>query len=139
MTLTTGLATEAPRRAAIGIAGFSALSAVVGGITLLLGVLPIPIELLRGSVFTSFAVPALILTLVIGGTQAVAFVTVLTCRSSGAVWSAVAGFGLIIWIMVETVILRGFSVLQGIYFVAGVGQVAVVLLMLGIVRRPVSP
>lgn len=128
-----------PRRAAIAIAGFSCLSAVVGGVTLFLGVLPIPLALLRGSAFTSFAVPALILTLVIGGTQAVALFALLTRRVSGAFWSAVAGFGLIIWILVETVILRGFSVLQGIYFLAGVAQVAVVLLMLGILRRPVSP
>ncbi len=40
---------------------------------------------------------------------------------------------LIIWILVETVVIQGFSWLQGIYFTTGVAELALVLAALGIV------
>jgi hypothetical protein len=54
-------------------------------------------------------------------------------RPSSLPWSAVAGFAMIIWILVETVIVGGFSLLQGLYFIVGVAELVLVLALLGIV------
>ena len=83
--------------------------------------------------FTSFFLPALILLVVIGGTHVLAAVLLLRRRGSSLRWTAVAGFAMIIWILVETVVIYGFSWLQGIYFTTGVAEVALVLALLGIV------
>ena len=92
-----------------------------------------PVSLLEGSPFPSFAGPALILAVVIGGTLTLAAVLLLRHRVSSLLWSAVAGFSMVIWIMAETVIIRGFSWLQGLYFTAGIAELALVFGLLGIV------
>lgn len=48
--------------------------------------------------------------------------------------TAVAGFGLLIWIFVQMMFIP-FSPLQAIYFAAGLAEVGFVLLGLGLVRR----
>ena len=95
--------------------------------------LGMPASLLDRSPFSSFIVPALILFVAIGGTHALAAVLLLRRRASSLLWAAVAGFAMIIWILVETVIIQGFSWLQGIYFTTGVAELVLVLAALGIV------
>ncbi|MGK9147791.1 pyridoxamine 5'-phosphate oxidase family protein [Plantibacter flavus] len=122
---------------------FNVLSAVVGGVAMLLtNGLGMPTSFLAGGPFTGFLVPALILVLVVGGTQTAAAVLLLARREAALVWTAVAGFGLVIWIVVETAMIRGFSWLQLVYFTTGVLQVILVVALLGAVawlpRRPLS-
>lgn len=122
---------------------FNALSAVAGGIAILAtGGLGMPADFLATSPFASFTVPALILLLVVGGTQALAGVLLIIRRESGLLWAAVAGFGILIWIFVETGLIRGWSWLQALYFVTGTAQLVLVFAMLGIVswlpRVPLS-
>lgn len=127
----------------IGLAMFSAVSAVGGAIGLLLpGSLGVPLFVLDGSVFTDFVAPALILGIVVGGTQVAASVAELRRAPLAPFWSAFAGFTMAIFIFVELAIMRGFSILHGIYFTTGLAQIALVVALLGVlpglVRMPRS-
>ncbi len=120
----------------IALLGFSAVSAVGGSVAMLAtDGMGMPRAMLRGSPFDSFVGPAVILFIVVGGTQLAAVIHLVARRRSALLWSAVAGFGLTIWIIVETVMIGGFSVLQAIYVAAGLLEIALVLALLGIVHR----
>lgn len=119
--------------ALIVVSVFSALSAVAGGVAVIPNWIGLPPSMLDGSPFDSYVVPGLVLLLVVGGTQVVATVQLFMRRPSALLWAAVAGFAMIIWIVVETAIIRGFSVLQGIYLGTGIAQVALVVALLGVV------
>lgn len=113
---------------------FSALSSIVSGIALLAtGGLGMPVTFLETSPFASFTVPGLILVIVVGGSQALATGLLLARRESALLWSAVAGFGMLIWIFTEILLIREASGLQVLYFVTGTLQLVLVLALLGIV------
>ena len=113
---------------------FNGVSAAGGAIAMLFtDGLGMPASLLDRSPFSSFIVPAPILLVAIGGTHALAAVLLVRRRGSSILWAAVAGFAMIIWIPVETVVIHGFSWLQGIYFTTGVAELALVLAAMGIV------
>ncbi|MEA5455170.1 hypothetical protein SPF06_10600 [Sinomonas sp. JGH33] len=121
-------------RLAIAVAGFNALSAIGGGAgALLTDGLGAPRSILDSTPFRSFVLPALILLVVVGGTQTVAAVQLVRRAPSSLLWSAVAGFGMIIWITTEVMMILGFSWLQVLYFAAGVLQLALTFALLGIV------
>jgi len=135
---------RAVRWALVVVSAFNALSAIGGGTAILAtGGLGMPLSMLSSGPFSSFTGPGLILLIVIGGTQTVAAVLLLHRRPSALAWAAVAGFGMIIWIFVETGIIAGMSWLQVLYFATGVLQLALVLALLGVVgwlpRREVAP
>ncbi|WP_309615122.1 hypothetical protein [Salinibacterium sp.] len=130
----TSTLTTITARSLAAVLIFSAASAVGGAVALwFTRGLGMPLSLLEGSPFPSFAGPALILAVIIGGTHTLAAILVLRHRVSSLLWSAVAGFSVVIWIMVETVIIHGFSWLQGLYFTAGIAELALVFGLLGIV------
>lgn len=115
---------------------FNALSALAGGIAIIAtNGLGMPVSMLRSGPFDSFLVPGFILIVVVGGTQTTAALLLVARAESSLIWSAVAGFGMIIWIFVETGIIGGSSWLQVLYFVTGTAQLALVLALLGILRR----
>jgi hypothetical protein len=102
---------------------FNAVSAIGGGIALATGTLPVPMSLLRNTPFDSYLVPGLFLGLVVGGSSAMAFVA--RRRSATRLrLSAAAGLIMVGWIVGETILIEGFSVLQGLYLAAGVMVVA---------------
>jgi hypothetical protein len=116
------------------VAGFNAVSAVGGAVAIFLtDGLGMPKSFLTGSPFDSFFVPALILLVIVGGSQVLAALLLLLRRSSSLVWTAFAGFTMVTWILVETVIIRGFGVLQALYYLSGVVELVLVLALLGIV------
>ncbi|GAA2072029.1 hypothetical protein [Microbacterium hatanonis] len=118
----------------IALALFQALTAIVGGIVILAtDGMGMPGSFLVDGPFRSFVWPGLILLVVVGGTQAVAATLLLMRRESGLLWSAVAGFGMLIWIFVETGVIRGTSWLQFLYFTTGTVQLVLVLALLGVV------
>lgn len=127
-------------RVMLGVGIFNALSAVIGGVLLVIGGLVggsggmgIPVSVLNGTAFASFLWPGVILLIVVGGTQVLAVVLQLTRAEWAPFAGAVAGFGLAIWVFVEVALLPGFSFLQGIYFGTAVAQLSLLSVWLGVV------
>ena len=112
----------------------NAASAVGGAVAIFLtNGLGMPLSMLDGSPFTSFLVPGLILLVVVGGTQTLAAVLQIRRRRASLVWMAFAGFTMIIWILVETIVIQGFGLLQAFYFATGAVQIILTLALLGLV------
>ena len=113
--------------------GFGVLSAIAGAVLAIVAHgAGVPIAYLANSPFSSYLVPGLILGLIVGGTQLAAAVALWTKRRTGLLLSAVAGFGMIIWIFVELAIIGKYSWLQTIYFSLGVTELIGVFALLGI-------
>lgn len=140
MTTSTGY--SAPRGLRITlltVTGFNLASAIAGGIALAAGWMAaagLPTTLLEGSLFTSYLWPGIILGVVVGGTQLAALIAYVVRLEVAWGLFAVAGFGLMIWIFIETGIIRGQSALQIGYFGTGLLQCVLVLLVLGVWPRP---
>jgi hypothetical protein len=121
-------------RSLIVVSLFHALSAVGGGIGMVVADgLSMPKSLLADSPFSTFLLPGLILAIVVGGTQTVASVRLLRRRPSALLWSAVAGFGMVIWIIAEIGFLQALTWAQMVYVVSGLLQLVLVFSLLGIV------
>lgn len=113
---------------------FNALSALGGGIGMVIADgLSMPRSLLADTPFTTFTVPGLILALVVGGTQAAAAWQLLTRRGSALLWSAVAGFGMLIWIVAEVGFIHALVWAHLVYTATGLVQLVLVFALLGIV------
>jgi hypothetical protein len=119
---------------------FGALSAAVGAVlAIAANGAGVPLESLENSPFTSFFMPGLILGVVVGGTQFAAAFALLAKRGIALLLSAVAGFGMLIWIFVELALIQQFSWLQAAYFMLGALELVLVLALLGIVPALVNP
>ncbi len=125
---------------------FMALSAIGGGVALIVGALEpdlalgIPTSYLGGSPFDSYLVPGVILAVVLGGVNLWAFVLLLGRRPFALFAGAIAAFDGLIWIVVELVWIP-FGVLHAIYFTVPLVQAGFVMLALGLGswRRGRSP
>jgi hypothetical protein len=117
----------------VGVSLFHCLSAVGGGIGMVVADgLSMPKSLLADSPVSTFLLPGLILALVVGGTQTLAFVRLLQRRQSALLWSAVAGFGMVIWIIAEIGFIHSLMWAQLIYVISGLLQLLLVFSLLGI-------
>lgn len=102
-----------------GLLLFNGIGAVGGGIALMTGNIGLPLRLLDGTPFSDYAIPAWILTLVVGGTSLGA-AWLLTRRSAWAgAASMVAGSALLGWIVTEFVLIPEGWMLQLPYFLIG--------------------
>lgn len=99
----------------------------------------VPVAYLTNSPFSSYVVPGLILGVVVGGTQLAAAIALLARRRTALLFSAVAGFGMLIWIFVELAIIRQYSWLQAAYFILGGLELILVLALLGVIPALVVP
>jgi len=130
---------HATRNTLLAVEAFVALTAFAGGIALMLGalipdlsvVITPPAEFLENSPFSSYLVPGMVLALVLGGVHAIAFVLLLRRRPSALFAAATAGYGALIWIFVQMMVIP-FSFLQAVYFMAGAVELGLVLLFLGL-------
>lgn len=121
------------------LTAFVAVTAFLGGLALTLGalvpsmatVLSPPPDYLIGTPFTSYLLPGLALALVVGGSHAVAFMLLLRRHPRADLLTSVAAFGVIIWIFIQMIYIP-FSVLQAVYFAAGLAEVGLVMLRLGL-------
>lgn len=121
-------------RALIVLSVFSGLSAVGGGVGMMVADgLSMPKSFLADSPFSTYLVPGLILCVAVGGPQVLAAVLLIAKRESALLWSAVAGFGMLIWILVEIGVIHEFGWAQTVYVVAGLLQLVLVFALLGIV------
>jgi hypothetical protein len=113
---------------------FGALSAAAGAVlAIAANGAGVPVEYLANSPFPSYAVPGVILGVVVGGTQLAAAIALLRKQRSALLLSAIAGFGMLIWIFAELAIIRQYSWLQTAYFALGTMELILVLALLGIV------
>jgi hypothetical protein len=119
---------------------FAAVSAIVGAVGLLAGFMDIPSSVLRTTPFADFAIPALLLGVVVGGSALVAAVIAVVeplvrieplqiaqfeSLGIGALASAVAGCIMVGWMTVELEMIGLGSWLQPTYLAVG-------LLMIGL-------
>jgi len=117
----------------VSVAIFNALSAIGGGIGMIVAEgLSMPKSMLADTPFTTFTIPGLILLVVVGGTQLSAVVLLFARRESALLWSAVAGFGMLIWIISEIGFIHAFTWAQTIYVVSGLVQLILVFVLLGV-------
>ena len=117
------------------VAFLMGISAVLGGSALIItDGLGIPLEKLEGSIFSSFFWPAVILIVIVGGTQLVATLAYAFKKTVAPELLAVAGFGMMIWIFTEVYIMGHGQLLQASYFFLGISQVV----MAGLWVRQIS-
>ena len=114
----------AMRRTVVGLHLFNAVSAVGGGVALVAGGLGVPTTLLRHTPFESFVVPGIFLAVVIGGSATIGATALLAHWRRALVISGAAGAVMVGWIAGETVLVEGFSWLQGLYLLTGAVAVA---------------
>lgn len=114
--------------ASVAVALFAAVSAFVGAIGLIVGYMHIPLSVLRGTPFTDFTVPALLLGIVVGGSALAAAaivvfgprrLTVLGPLSFDAFALAVAGCIMVGWMAIEVGLIGLDIWVQVLYFVVG--------------------
>lgn len=135
---------QATRITLLAVEAFVAVTAFAGGLALMMGaivpdlssVITPPGEYLEGSPFSSYLVPGLLLALVLGGVNAIAFVLLLRRRPSAWFAATAAGYASLIWIFVQMMVIP-FSILQAVYFTAGAIELGLVMLHLGLlpIRR----
>ncbi len=110
------------KRVRIAIAvlvAFIALSALVGGIAMLVDAIQFPLEWLRNTPFSDYTIPALVLAIIVGGSSLLATVTVFTGREVGVLASLTAGLIMGGYEIVEVVTIKQIYWLQGVYFGLG--------------------
>lgn len=130
------------RRTLLVVQAFVAVTALAGGVALMLGalspqlssVLSPPVDYLEGSPFASYLVPGLLLGVLLGGVHIVAFVALLRRAGWALFASAAAAFAALIWIFVQMMFIP-FSFLQAVYFVAGIVEAGLVMVLLGLFAR----
>lgn len=130
------------RRVLLVLTAFCVVSAVAGFLYLGPGgAEAFPLEFLDGSLFDSYLWPGVILLVVVGGTQLLAFVLLVRRRASAAFWAAVAGFALVIWIVAEQILFdvpntsfawAPMALLQVAYSGIGLAELGCVLALLGL-------
>ena len=101
------------------LAAFIALSALVGGIAMLVGAIQFPLEWLRNTPFSDYTIPAFVLAIIVGGSSLLATVTVFTGREVGVLASLAAGLIMGGYEIVEVVTIKQIYWLQGVYFGLG--------------------
>lgn len=118
---------------------FVAVTALAGGCVLIVGallpqtttVVNPPAEYLLGTPFDSYLLPGLLLAVLVGGLHTSAFLLELTRSRWRTIAAATAGFAVVIWIFVQMIFIP-FSFLQALYFAAGLAELGLVMLALGV-------
>jgi hypothetical protein len=105
---------------------FLGVTAVGGGVALLAGWIRIPLSSLVGSPFSDYTVPAVLLTVVVGGSALLAAGLVHLGTVAGLPASAIAGGAIIVFEIVECSVI-GFAWLQAAYLAIGVLIVSLAL------------
>lgn len=92
--------------------------------------LGMPVEVLRYSPFSNFLVPAIILFVIIGlGNILSAYMFRFKSHFQGYI-SGVFGCALVIWIVVQCIMMRAVVFLHALYFIIGLIQVALAIIIL---------
>lgn len=110
---------------------FLGTTAIFGGIELIrTNGMGMPQEWLATTPFSSFLIPGLVLSLVVGGASLVSFFLLIRHHRYGLESSAIAGFGVQIWIFTQIYMLQHASFLQVLYFGTGILILVLSILLL---------
>lgn len=125
------------------LAGFVALTAIGGGIAMLVGADQFPAEWLRGTPFRDYTIPALLLAVVVGGSSLLSAVLLFTAPRLGLLTSMAAGVILTGYVFVEVLILRqvppGPTAIEVIYLCLGLLIVGLAAHLRSAKRQPEPP
>jgi hypothetical protein len=109
------------------------IGAIICGALLVIGpdgrYLQMPIDMLKNSPFRSFLIPGIILFLVNGVGNIVSAVLCFKMHRIAGFAGMFFGFGLIIWLFVQINMIGGGSWLQYLYFVLGLLELLIGILM----------
>lgn len=127
------------RKILLAVLAVVALTSVLGGAALIIGSIVgenvfmqgLPRSALEGSPFSTYLVPGILLLAVVGGAHLTAYLMLKRRTRLSVFASAAAAFVLLIWIFVQMALIP-FNALQAVYFAAGLAEVGLVLLMLGL-------
>lgn len=134
------------RVALLSSLAFVAVTALAGGLALILGslspalgtVLVPPGGYLSGSPFASYLLPGVTLIVLVAAPHAWAFVAVLRRSAASEFLSGASGFACLIWIFVQMIYIP-FSPLQAVYFVLGLLEIGLTLIALGVLDFTAHP
>jgi hypothetical protein len=125
-TLTKPLHREERRPAAlVAIDPFLALSAIAGGFGLLTGGIDLPQEWLDDTPFNSYAIPGVVLLVVVGGVWIVATLALYARHPIAPMASITAGIVQLGWLLVQVALLGYISWMQPFYATVAVLATAV--------------
>ncbi len=105
--------------ALLGVQLFNGLSAVGGGLALMVGWIPEQPSWVEHTGFTDNYFPGVILMVVVGGSALVAALAMMKRIDGWQLASIVAGMIMVFWIVGEVASIRGFHFLQVIYLITG--------------------
>ena len=89
----------------IALTIFLAITAIPGGVMLVLNFFAPPVEQLHGSMFRDFTIPGLALALVVGGSALTSAIFLVRKSKFGAILAAAAGFIIIFFEFVEILVI----------------------------------
>ena len=108
---------------------FGALNAFAGGYYGLAGAEGVPREWLAGSPFSDYAVPSLVLFVVVGGALALAAIMVFRGHPLARAIACAAAAVLLVWIVVQVAIIGYVSWMQPATFAAGLLMLLLISLL----------
>lgn len=120
---------------------FNVLSCV-GGFTyiVLAGAPEMPVaEMMRPGTFENLTIPGWILLVIVGGTHLIAAIALLRRTPRAALWSAISGFTMVIWIYVEVVLMTGTNWMHHLWGVLGLAEIGCTLALLGVFKAMPKP
>ena len=100
--------------------GFVAISVISFGLLLVAnrnGVLGLDVSILSNTSFSSFLMPGVLLTVIIGGLHLIAFMKVFRDQKNAFLWSLFAGLILCIWVVFQIYFTRSYFFLNWTYLI----------------------
>ncbi len=106
-------------KALLGLLLFNGVTAVGGGLALMLDWIPEQASWVRETDFPSNYLPGVILLAVVGGSSLIAAIAMLKRSAGWQLASIMAGTIMMFWIVGEVASIRGFHFLQVVYLLTG--------------------
>ena len=106
-------------RLVAGVHFFNGVSAVGGGLALMVGLIPERAEWVQHTGFAGNYFPGVILLAIVGGSALIAGLAMVRRAVGWQLASIVAGVVMVVWIVGEIASIRGFHFLQVIYLATG--------------------
>lgn len=107
------------RKLLLGVQLFNGVSAVGGGLALMVGWIPEQPSWVEHTAFTSNYFPGVILMAIVGGSAMIAALAMVKRIDGWKLSSVVAGMIMVFWIIGEIASIRTFHILQLIYLITG--------------------